>query len=290
MDTFKDGLEIKDDRIFLTATAVVDIIQNFDKDGYLVPINNIKKIKKKKIDVNYDFRIDTTDPDVDKGSATLRKYHRLLWSKYLPNGDYLHLSDLVKDTYLLYFKNNFEKYVLTSDSIIHTYTKWKKLENIVRNIDINEINDFLKLGYTVGGYIIFPGYKVNNLPTINQERGTNIKICDRFDITLECIRQYYNNETNPLTSTFERYSNFFKLFVNFKGYCEFFFLQDLTLNNISKVKFFLPFDKFENNPIPKTVEEYKYYKDNVMEFCRNRNKRIDNYIYKNLLEECWDFV
>ncbi|MDR1810718.1 MAG: hypothetical protein LBR34_10025 [Prevotella sp.] len=42
------------------------------------------------IDTNYDFRADAKEvrnvDDLYKGSPTLRKYHKILWSKPLPNG------------------------------------------------------------------------------------------------------------------------------------------------------------------------------------------------------------
>jgi len=228
--------------------------------------------------INFDFRKDTKDPDVDKGSSTLRKYHQLLWTKTLPNGNYFCLSDLVENVYLFYRASEEEQYQLSSDSIIHTYSKWKRTEYLINQIPKEKIDEFLNIGYTIGGYIIFPSNKVNNLPSINQERGTNSQICDRFDITLECIRRFYIKEDSPLMETLKRYENFFNLFVNFKGYCEFFFLQDLTMENFTQINFFLPFTNFNQFPFPKTIEEYNLYKKNAIDFCKKRNKRIENYV------------
>jgi hypothetical protein len=235
----------------------------------------------KLIDIEYDFRTDSNGGDVDKYSATLKRYHKILWSKTLPNGNTLSLDDS-KDNVYLYYRTEFKEYFLSSDSIVHTYSKWKRIENIIKQIPENEINDFLKIAYTIGGYIIFPSNKVNNLPTINMERGTNQRINDRFDLTLECIRRYYNNEKSPLTKTFEGYDNFFKLFKDFKNYCDFFLLQDLTINNYTKIKYFLPFNDFEIGQYPKNVEDYCIYKINSVEFNKSRNKRIEDYI-KNVL-------
>ena len=39
------------------------------------------------IDTSFDFRIDSAGRDPDKYSPTLRRYHRLLWSKPLPSGE-----------------------------------------------------------------------------------------------------------------------------------------------------------------------------------------------------------
>ena len=235
----------------------------------------------KLINIEYDFRTDSNGGDVDKYSSTLRKYHKILWSKPLPNGNNFSLDDS-KDNVYLYYKTESQEYFLSSDSIVHTYSKWKRTENIINQVPKNEINDFLNIAYTIGGYIIFPSNKVNNLPTINMERGTNQKIDDRFDLTLECIRRYYNGEKSPLAETLERYDDFFKLFIDFKGYCDFFLLQDLTLDNYKKIKYFLPFNDFEIGQYPKNIEDYFIYKNNSIEFNKNRNKRIENYI-KNIL-------
>ena len=276
---FNEGLEYSKGGIVLTPTAMIDLIENFNEAGDFISINKVNYETPKKLDITYDFRKDTTDPDVDKGSATLRKYHKLLWSKKLPNGNYFHLSDLVENVYL-YYKYQTQEYFLTSDSIVHTYSKWKRTENIIKQIPEKEIQEFLDIAYTIGGYIIFPGNKINNLPTINMERGTNQRIDDRFDLTLECIRRFYNSEKSPLSDTIGRYEDYFKLFIDFKGYCEFFLLQDLTLDNYTKIKYFLPFNDFEVGQYPKNIEDYSIYKKNSIEFNKNRNKRIGEYINK----------
>lgn len=76
------------------------------------------------------------------------------------------------------------------------------------------------------------------------------------------------------------YNDFFQLFIDFKSYCEYFYLQDLTINNFSGIKYYLPFNDFELNPYPKTISEYKIYKNNVIEFNIDRNNRIQKYIFK----------
>ena len=43
------------------------------------------------IDTAFDFRTDANGKDPDSHSLTLRRYHRLLWSKPLPNGG-MHVS------------------------------------------------------------------------------------------------------------------------------------------------------------------------------------------------------
>jgi len=52
------------------------------------------------IDTTFNFYSDATGPDPDRSSPTLRRYHRLLWSKELPNGKLFTLSEERVDTYL----------------------------------------------------------------------------------------------------------------------------------------------------------------------------------------------
>jgi len=151
------------------------------------------------------------------------------------------------------------------------------MKNIIDSIPDKEIDYFLELACTVWWYIIFPSNRINNLSTINQERGCNKKICDRFDLTLECIRLYYNDEESPLKVTLQRYENFFNLFNDFKWYCEYFLLQDLVSDDYSKVNFFIPFNWFESTPTPKSDEQYYKYMKNNINFIINRNKRIKKY-------------
>lgn len=228
------------------------------------------------IDIRYDFRADSNGYDPDKYSNTLKSYHKKLWSKLLPSWDFFELNDDVNNAYL-YHKSNLGEYFLSSDCIIHEYSKRSRMAHIIKQIPKEDIDYFTYLGYTVWWFIIFPANKINSLPTINQERGCNKKICDRFDLTLECIRLYYLDQDSPLKETFCRYDDYFKLFKDFKGYCEYFLLQDLVSDDYSKVKFFLPFKWFENTPLPSSVEEYYEYRKNNLDFINNRNKRIEDY-------------
>ncbi len=223
------------------------------------------------IDITYDFRNDSFGKDPDAHSATLKKYHRYLWSKVLPNGQKLNLDEDLK---------NFSDagcFVFSSDSIIHTYCKWKRTQEIIKQIPDKEINEFVKLSYTIGGMTIFPCNKIEGKKTINGERGLNHRINDRIDLTLECIRRYYLNIESPMTDCLLGYKDFFDLFCNFKGYVDFFFFQDLVTDDYTSIKFLHPFDNFAYNPLPKTKDEYEKYKNNTIEFINKRNHRIDEW-------------
>jgi len=240
-----------------------------------------------KVDITHDFSEDYyKNIDPDKYNKVLRNWHKILWSKKLPGKDIV--FTLVEKNYGLAHSSNLGEYYLTSDSIIHTYSRQKNsITSIVNQFPKEEIDAFFCIASRIGAYILFPGRRIDGAQTINGARGFNAKIADRFDLTLECIRLYYNGELdskiNPLGNVICKYENFFTLFVDFKGYCEFFLLQDLTMDNYSRVNFFLPFNGFNLKPRPSSVDEYRTYKEKSIEFVNNRNNRIKYYLESELI-------
>jgi hypothetical protein len=165
------------------------------------------------------------------------------------------LEDGKNKDYLVFKDIDFQHY-LTSDSIA----------------------SFKTLNSTIGGFLLFPGNRINGAATINGERGFNYFIADRFDLTLECIRLHYLNIDNPLSRVFSRYKEFFQLFTSFPGYVDYFLLKDLVDENYSSVIFFNTFgNPLTESPIPTTVESYMEYRDNSMRFTKLRNQRIENW-------------
>ena len=140
----------------------------------------------------------------------------------------------------------------------------------------SEVNELFLTGSTIGSYILFPSNRIDRKPTINGARGINHKIADRFDLTLECIRRHYLQEDSPLATTLRRYASFFDLFDSFKGYVDFFLLQDLVADDYGAIRFYLPFNEFKNSPLPRNLSEYRTYRNGVLEFIHSRNRRIDN--------------
>jgi len=223
------------------------------------------------IDITFDFRRDTREGgDPDKSSKTLRCYHKLLWSRRLPGGAILELDDTIRGTYL-YHRSALGEFWLSSDSVIPTY-RW--VPHIKKLIPAEELQAFASIGYTIGGMMVFPGVSINRKWTINQARGCTKRIGDRFDLTLECIRRHYTGGESPLSGVLERYKPFFDLFGDFRGYVEFFFLQDLVSADFSAVKISMPFDNFRGSPIPKDAQEYNAYKGASIAFIEARNRRI----------------
>ena len=228
------------------------------------------------IDITFDFRSDTPigkDPDIY--SSTLRRYHKLLWSKSLPSGRLFTLSDQKAGTYL-HHQSELGEFFLSSDTVIPSFGKWKSMEHIISQLKDGELEEFRGMSYTMGGMMIFPANRIDGKSTINGARGFNALIKDRMDLTLECIRRYYVKEESPLTDVLKRYEDFFALFETFKGYVEFFLLQDLVTEDFSGIKFFMRFEDFKTPAVPKTLNEYMSYKDLSINFVKNRNYRIHN--------------
>ena len=227
------------------------------------------------IDINFNFYSDSNGRDPDNTSPTLRKYHKILWSKPLPNGKLLELHNDKNGAYL-YHHSELGEFFLGSDAITHSYKNHKRKKWLTEQIP-TEVEELFDTGSTIGAYIIFPNNRIDGKHTINQARGGNSLIDDRFDLTLECIRLFYAGKNSPLYDTLLRYESFFHLFDDFLGYIHFFFLDDL-LNENNKIKFYLPFDDFKTRPSFSDVNQYLLYKKRVVDFIKSRNKRIENYM------------
>jgi hypothetical protein len=229
------------------------------------------------IDTKFNFYTDANGGDPDSTSPTLKRFHKLLWSKPLPNGKTLELLDNRSGSYL-YHQSELGEFYLGSDAITHSYKNHKRKQWLVSQIP-NEVTELFDTGSTIGAYTLFPNNRIDGNHTINQARGVNSLIDDRFDLTLECIRLFYLGQTSPLYDTLNRYKNFFALFENFIGYIQFYLLDDIIDTN-GNIKFYLPFDNFKSRPVFNSIDDYFLYKQGVMTFINSRNKRIDK-LYNN---------
>ena len=211
--------------------------------------------------------------DPDSLSPTMQEYHRFLWSKELPNGQVMTLKKGAGACYLTW-----ESFRFGSDTIITDFRN-------VRNIRILEqvkqrapsfkefvLNNVMK-AYTIGGAIIFP----KHVNSINQRRGTNNRIADRWDLTMECIRRYYIGQESPLSGVLESDRDFFELFVDFKGYVEYFLLQDCVSEDCQSVKIWDGNGDFMDAAMPSTCDNYLSFLSKEYEFLEKRNRRIDEY-------------
>ncbi len=228
------------------------------------------------IDIEYDYRLDSKCGDPDNDSPKLYKIQSLLWNKEISKNITLNLSIFNKNSGRLLLKNNLTDNLSSDRMCPHYVGKYNgKLDGWLSEFEKEKFQHKVR---TIGGHIVFPAHRKDGF-TINQARGVNRKISDRFDLTLECFRRFYINEQSPLTSTLKRYSEFFKLFRDFKGYTDFFMLQDF-IENETKVKFLLPFDDFNRSALPENKEEYVNYMNATIKLIDKRNERIKNRLNK----------
>ncbi|KUG53404.1 hypothetical protein AVL62_00980 [Serinicoccus chungangensis] len=224
------------------------------------------------IDTSVNFLSDTpAGKDADSFSPTLKRYHRVIWTKPLPSGQVFELQERPR-AYLAYEAQD-RTFFLASDAI--TTPLGGKAARIIEQIPEGQRPPHL--GYTIGSSILFPGDRIGTKMTINGARGTHPRIADRFDLTLECIRRHYRSEGSPLGEVLDRYRDFFELFVDFDGYVEFWLLHDL-LDAAGEIRFFHHFDDFRGAAVPKTVEDYLDYANASNDFIVARNGRIEDYV------------
>ncbi len=212
--------------------------------------------------------------DPDSGSKMLQKYHQLLWSRQLPNGEHMDLHCGNGPDYLTW-----NSYRFGSDSIIVSF-RYQRNRDLIDAVSKaipdyrSFVEDYIHRSYTIGGMMIFP----RHTGSINQSRGTNPWIRDRWDLTMECIRRFYSQESSPLESALQRDSSFFELFIDFKGFVDYFFLQDCVSEDYSQVNIWLGKGSFDEDPLPQTVEQYLAWIETEMCFLNLRNKRIEDYV------------
>lgn len=215
--------------------------------------------------------------DMDSKSPTLKLYHSILWSRETPSGAVVQLEPEAKASGYLSWNNH----SFGSDQIMVTL-RYKNLSSFFEDILIPEspdfderMRDFIILSGTMPGIMLWP----KHANSMNQVRGTNVYIRDRFDLTLKCIQLYYNNSNhfNPIAWQLEEDKWFYDLFVSFQGFIEFFFLQDL-IDEDGDIKYFHDFSGFIKNPVPKTTKEYWSFIDNQKVFLEKRRQRMKNYI------------
>lgn len=223
------------------------------------------------IDIDFDMRSDAHGHDPDVASPTLRRYHQLLWSKQLPNGNRLQLRPGTHGIYLRHESDELGVHTVSSDTIVTSHRGMRRA--LYEQMPAEENLDFHRRGYSIGGSIIFPVGGATRGWSINQHRGMSPRIRDRFDLTLECIRRFYRGESSPLEATLDRYRAFFDLFVDFSGYVTFFHLQDLV-SETGEIVFFSPFDGFHGDALPRTLSQYSAYRDAALRFVAARNQRM----------------
>jgi len=117
-------------------------------------------------DTSFDFRTDARGLDPDQHSPTLRRYHKYLWSKPLPDGRPFELDDTTPSGYL-HHRSDLGELWLASDSVMQTFTRWTVTQPLIATFPPTEIEWFKTITYTIGGLAIFPAYRVDGKMTIN---------------------------------------------------------------------------------------------------------------------------
>lgn len=226
------------------------------------------------IDTAFDVRADAKGRDPDTWSPTLCRYHQLLWSKPLPSGVQFHLTTTHRPPYYFTHSSELGDFVLSSDAFIPAYTRYGVPRPVIKQLPEAEHDHFNSIGYTIGGLILWPAIRIDGKWTINQARGCmRSTIGDRMDLTLECIRRHYRGQSSPLAEVLRRYGEFFAAFVDFRGYVDFWLLQDMVNDDYS-VRFFTPFDDFNTRAIPQDLDTYVDYRRRSIAFLVARNTRI----------------
>jgi hypothetical protein len=216
--------------------------------------------------------------DADRWSSLLQRAHQQLWSKRLPTGQHLELGPDLE----VARPDRVRGLQLSSDTIASTHQRYRHrgIDLFWEALTFEERERYDRGFYTIGGFIVFP----RRPGSLNQRRGTSREIDDRFDLTLECIRLYYEGLTtgdrNPLGDVLLVDKDFFDLFgggaEGFTSYVEFFHLGGLVEDG--HVRWFDEHDAgdraFLASPLPKTLDAYVRFLDNVLAFVESRNGAI----------------
>ena len=234
------------------------------------------------IDITLDFKTECPEKgkDPDVYSPSLRQYHKVLWSKPLPDGTIFELdaSGSPVSRYLMH-ESARGTIRLSSDAITTRMLNRPRVRKLVEELPEGAVRPHR--GYIIGSALVFPANRVQGRMTINGARGFLSTIADRFDLTLECIRRHYAGETSPLARTLEEHSLFFNLFEDFENYVEFFLLQDL-LTSSGTIDYWLPFQDFRRSAVPKTSSDYVRFRSATENFIDRRNQRVEAWTREHL--------
>lgn len=222
--------------------------------------------------------------DPDRDCPRLYAWHRALWGRSLPGIAVFQLAVTYDRGFEMSLRTpNASEFRLASDSMIPTWSSpgWTRSfpSDLVAEI-AKDVDDFYRVASTVGGYILFPRNRIGQTGrTINQARGVDRRIADRFDLTLECIRRHYVDPTaeNPLGERLAYYADFFSLFADFDGYVRFFLLDDLLTGDGRGVRSLVsgePLGAFATPAVAASATEYVAYRQRSIAFVKARNERI----------------
>ena len=240
--------------------------------------------KKKSVGWQYVRVLSNTDKSIRLGSDSIMNIYwhtcneRVLMEQLKDNKEQKQYTNALEEVEKL---NSFTKEIRKYNKNAYK-SDWKKF-----------IWLYLQKANTIGGFILFPRRRIQS---INQRRGTNSLIGDRFDLTLECIKRYYEEikksekdiNYNPLfgglnTDYIKEDKAFFDLFgkgkTGFEKYAEFFCLNKSYDKKQNWVKDGQVLNLLNNQPL----DDYDFgNRDNVLltennwwTFYRNIMNRLD---------------
>lgn len=222
--------------------------------------------------------------DPDRESLLLYQWHQRLWRRPIPGIGPFEIEIQRSGSYELSLRpiTTAASFRLGSDAIVPTWSTdgwlWR-FSPVLREEILKDENDFHRISSTIGAYIVFPRNTADQTGwTLNQARGVNAAIADRFDLTLECIRRHYQrpDAENPLADPLNRYADFFRLFGSFTGYVRFFLLDDLLTSDGAVISL-MPGEQtvsLTRPALPASPEDYRDYRRRSIEFIRARGGRI----------------
>ena len=193
-----------------------------------------------------------------------------LWNSIpLPNNKHLQLSEHYPRGAIISHNQNI---LLSNDSITASFRGRRQCPEVIQqaaeSLGIEKWHQYverhLRETYTIGGSIIFPRHR----NSINQMRGFNRNIQDRWDLTLQCIKDFYDGKDSPIGWCIEQDKGFFGLFGSFEGYVDFFLLNDCVESDYEVI------DWMPDTVLPRDADEYFMYMGKQDGFVRKRNERI----------------
>ncbi|TWS26553.1 hypothetical protein FK268_04835 [Tsukamurella sputi] len=233
-----------------------------------------RRTQSKTLSTRIDFSEDTPPgKDSDVFSPTLRQYHRALWSRELPGGGNFNLIAKGYRPYLSH-RSPLGDFDLSSDICVPGFVGRRRMESIIKETPYRAIDKFEAVRGTIGGRMIWPSRTINGTGTINGMRGFHPRISDRWDLTVECVRRHYAAQASPLSTVLEANRGFFDLFNDFRGFVDFFLLQDIVSPDYTSVRFLMPFDDFTTPALPADSASYTQYLAKATGYIRARNTRI----------------
>ena len=77
----------------------------------------------------------------------------------MPSGVVFELDDTTSHVYL-HHRSEKGEFFLSSDAVIPTFTRENRLSHIIDQIPVEELELLHRIGYTIGGMMVFPGNRV----------------------------------------------------------------------------------------------------------------------------------